>query len=130
MVAMENMGTVNDAAAQLEVHTSYIRQLCRTNRIEGAQKWSGTWMIPLPVVVLPTALDQQATEEPKRYPKEVNPCGAAKELRISRQRVLQLCQSGRIENCYKAGSEWRIASPVAYSRKPRGPVKGSKDSKE
>jgi hypothetical protein len=46
---------------------------------------------------------------------------AAEELGVTRGRVIQLCNQGRVEGAERIGRDWIIPTPVKVSPGTRGP---------
>ena len=100
-----NIGIL-EAAKVLGCSRQRVQQLCMAGRVEGAEKVSGVWVIPLPV----TVAEIDRFELP---PGTVNTYGAAGLLGISHQRVSILCQTARIVGAAKDDTGvWVIPTPV------------------
>ena len=94
--------TAKEAARELDVDSSYVRQLCGQDRIRGAKKLGTAWMIPSPVVVLSILGDTTS----------MTPAQAAVELGMTRERVRQLCKAGSIEGAKRVSGTWSIPTPI------------------
>ena len=94
--------TAKEAARELDVDSSYVRQLCGQDRIRGAKKLGTAWMIPSPVVVLSTLGDTTS----------MTPAQAAVVLGVGRERVTQLCKAGLIEGAKRVRGTWSIPTPI------------------
>jgi hypothetical protein len=61
----KTLGTTQDAAEIIGCTSVRVRQLCQQNRIVGAQRLGGTWVVPLPPEILPP---RQAHRQPDGNP--------------------------------------------------------------
>ena len=94
--------TTGQAGKELGVRRRRVWELCTLGLIQGARLVAGRWAIPSPVV----RVDRPS---PDRY---VGLEEAAKELGVTRQRVWELCQLGRIQGAHLIIERWAIPSPV------------------
>ena len=104
---------LEEAARELEVTRRRVWQLCQLGRIQGARLVLGRWAIPSPVERLDVRPDGCLDLEE-----------AAKELGVTRQRVWELCQLGRIQGARVILGKWAIPSPVV--RLPPSPLSRSR----
>ena len=93
--------SLEEAARELGVTRRRVWQLCQLGRIQGARLVLGRWAIPSPVECLDVRPDGCLDLEE-----------AARELGVTRRRVWQLCQLGRIQGARLVLGRWAIPSPV------------------
>lgn len=105
--------SLEEAAKELGVGQQRLWKLCTLNHIQGARLVLGRWAIPFPVVRLDVRPDGCLDLEE-----------AAKELGVTRQRVWELCQLGRIQGARVILGKWAIPSPVV--RVPPCPLSRSR----
>ena len=105
--------SLEEAAKELGVGQQRLWKLCTLNHIQGARLVLGRWAIPSPVVRLDVRPDGCLDLEE-----------AAKELGVTRQRVWELCQLGRIQGARVILGKWAIPSPVV--RVPPCPLSRSR----
>ena len=105
--------SLEEAAKELGVGRQRLWKLCTLNHIQGAHLVLGRWAIPSPVVRLDARPDGCLDLEE-----------AARELGVTRQRVWELCQLGRIQGARVISGKWAIPSPVM--RLPPSPLSRSR----
>ena len=116
---MKGYATVAEAAKELKLDKTHVTRLCREGQIEGAELFANVWFIPTPVVYW--------RAKPPGY---VYARDAVIELGVTRGRVHQLCQGGRIEGAKMVGGRWVMPSPVKRlppdrtSGRPKSPIEG------
>ena len=103
--------TIEQAISALGLGPSMIRRLCGQGRIAGAEKVAGAWRIPFPPVILP---------EHGYEGEYMNASEVAEWKGITRQRVSELLNMGRIKGARKIRGRWAIPTPVEITESPPG----------
>lgn len=103
---LADLFTIDEAAEASGYSRTHIQILARDNRIVGAVKYSGEWLVPLPLQILD--LDRVPRDEDDLVPAKV----AAEMTGYTRSAMYGLLRKGHVEGAVRTDAGWRIPLPL------------------
>ena len=105
---MEKLVSAVEAAQELKISPRGVRSLCKSGRLAGAQLIGGSWVIPSPVARVSMS-DLAGCDDDEDW---LTLSDVARRLGVTRSRVHQLLQGGRLVGARQFSGKWFVPSPV------------------